>query len=151
MPWPSPPVSRPHRVEEVLAAWRRASRARLAKVHRLDLVLVRACGIEVDDLAAAHNVPADLLWDLIAGEFARLDIRRVLTVQVLSGWRTNQPADRLACTGRVCLYGCARTCTLTLPDLNQSQNHPVSSPGPGTPGHAARTSATGSLSTTTGP
>ena len=103
-------VARPHRVEEVVAAWRSAARARLRRICRMNLLFAWVDGMEVEDLAAAHNVPADLLWDLIAGEMARVNRRQTLTVRTLAG----RPQDRPVCAGRACLYGCARTCASTL-------------------------------------
>ena len=126
-------VARPHRVEEVVAAWRAAARARLRKVHRMNLLFAWVDGIEVEDLAAAHAVPADLLWDLIAGEMARVNRRQTLTVRTLAG----RPQDRPVCAGRACLYGCARTCAATvIPPAEPSEPDTRTPRGPAWPPRA---------------
>ena len=102
-------VARPHQVEQVNAAWRAAARAKLRKVCRMDLVLAWIDDIDVTVLADAHNVSADILWDLIADELARLN-RRKLTVPPFGGHARSRPE----CAGIVCLYGCTWTCAATI-------------------------------------
>ena len=104
-------VARPHRVEHAIAAWRTASRARLRNVHRMTLLIAWIDGAEVDDLAAAHRVPADMLWDLIDAECARTD-RRHLTNQPLGTRGPGYPPPH--CAGIACLFGCSHVCAATL-------------------------------------
>ena len=107
-------VARPERVDVVVAAWRSASRARLRKVHRQQLLYTWVDGAEVEEIAAAHMVPADLLWDLIAAEFARLPSRRSLTNHRPVPRR---PAEPPQCVATTCLYGCVQTCGSLVPPI----------------------------------
>lgn len=122
-------VARPHRVEEVVAAWRAAARARLSKVHSMNLLFAWVDGYEVEDIAAAHNVPADMLWDLIASELARLDSKRRLTVRPIGG----RPERRVPCAARVCLYGCAHACSATVLPAEPPEPATRALPGPAWP------------------
>ena len=101
--------ARPLRVDEVYAAWRDRSRETLAKMNRTSLLLAWIDGAEADDLAVVHNVPADLLWDLIAAEMARL------TPRALAYLTQHRPHRLPACTATACRFGCAHTCAATLP------------------------------------
>jgi hypothetical protein len=103
-------VARPEQVETVIAAQRSAARQRFRKVDRLDLLCAWVDGIEVEELAAIHSAPPDLVWDLIAGEMTRLGDRRKLGLR---------PDRRLgnspACGMGMCRHACTRTCAGRLP------------------------------------
>jgi hypothetical protein len=103
-------TARPPRVDDIYTAWRDRSRQTLAKMNRTSLLLAWIDGAEVDDLAVAHNVPADLLWDLIAAEIARM------TPRALAYLTQHRPPGRTACAATTCLHACAHTCAATLPD-----------------------------------
>lgn len=128
-------VTRPHQVERANTEWRAASRERLRRVHRMDLLYAwldsADGGIEVDDIARAHNVPADMLWDLISAEFARVDSRRTLTVRPFGGGPIRPP-----CAGITCVFGCTRTCAVTVVPAESPDPAVNKQPGPGWPPRA---------------
>jgi hypothetical protein len=79
-------------------------------MNRTSLLFAWIDGTEADDLAVAHNVPADLLWDLIAAEMARM------TPRALAYLTQHRPHRQPACAATACRFGCAHTCAATLPD-----------------------------------
>jgi hypothetical protein len=103
-------VARPRQVEQVTAAWRSAARRRLRKLHREALLIAWVDGVEVEDLAAAHRVPADLMWELIAAGSTYVDKR-----QFTGEPPARRDYPRPPCADTTCVYGCTSVCAVTIP------------------------------------
>lgn len=91
----------------VLSRWRSAARAKLATMPRAELVHAWMDGAEPEELANRHGVPADLMWDLIADEMARMTRRDLRRRPV-----HRAPREPLTCAG-TCTFACTGWCALT--------------------------------------
>ena len=95
------------------SARRREARATLAATDIRLLALRWIDGAEVEDLAAEHDIPADLMWDALAVELSRVDPRK--------------PDKKLACVA-VCTFSCTQQCAISLPVTDHARV-PGASPG----------------------
>ena len=96
-----------------LSARRREARAALAATDIRPLAQRWIDGAEVEELAAEHDVPADLMWDALAAELSRADPRK--------------HEKKLACVA-VCAFSCTQQCAISLPATGQARV-PGASPG----------------------
>lgn len=95
-----------------LSARRREARTRLANTDIRPLAARWMDGAEVEELAAACDVPADLMWDALADALSRNDPRG--------------PAAKLECLA-ICTFACSQQCALSLP-VNDTARVPGDSP-----------------------
>lgn len=115
--------------DHVLAQWRSASRRKLARTARIDLLYAWIDGAEPEDLADKYDVPADLMWEAIASEMAkttRKDLRQRPTARP-----RNEPVHCVDVCDFACTHRCGRTThTHGDPRVDGTYVKPAPSPWP---------------------